>query len=85
MKRIRFSAAVSLDGYIAGPNGEADWIVPDPEWDFPALIAQFDTLLVGPPDVRDDGSREANDHAWHAHRRPVDHVAPSRLSGGDHR
>ncbi|MDP1569608.1 MAG: dihydrofolate reductase family protein [Vicinamibacterales bacterium] len=47
MKRIRFSAAVSLDGYIAGPNGEADWIVPDPERDFPTLIAQFDTLLVG--------------------------------------
>ena len=45
--RIRFSAAVSLDGYIAGPNGEADWIVADPEMDFPALMAQFDTLLVG--------------------------------------
>src|SRR5512135_3489668 len=45
--RIRFSAAVSLDGYIAGPNGEADWIVPDPETDFVALMAQFDTLLVG--------------------------------------
>ena len=45
--RIRFIAAVSLDGYIAGPNGEADWIVPDPETDFLALMAQFDTLLVG--------------------------------------
>lgn len=45
--RIRFIAAVSLDGYLAGPNGEADWIVPDPETDFPALMAQFDTLLVG--------------------------------------
>lgn len=45
--RIRFSAAVSLDGYIAGPNGEADWIVPDPDMDFSALMAQFDTLLVG--------------------------------------
>jgi dihydrofolate reductase len=47
MKRIRFSGAVSLDGYIAGPNGESDWIVPDPEMDFGALMAQFDTLLVG--------------------------------------
>ena len=45
--RIRFSAAMSLDGYIAGPNGEADWIVPDPETDFLALMGQFDTLLVG--------------------------------------
>ena len=47
MRRIRFSAAVSLDGFIAGPNGEADWIVPDPDMDFGALAAQFDILLVG--------------------------------------
>ena len=45
--RIRFIAAISLDGYIAGPNGEADWIVPDPETNFLSLMAQFDTLLVG--------------------------------------
>lgn len=47
MRKIRYSVAMSLDGYIAGPNGEADWIVPDPETDFLALMAQFDTLLVG--------------------------------------
>ena len=47
MGRIRFSAAVSLDGFIAGPNGEADWIVPDPEMDFTVLAAQFEVLLVG--------------------------------------
>jgi dihydrofolate reductase len=38
---------MSLDGYIAGPQGEFDWIVRDPEIDFGALFAQFDTLLVG--------------------------------------
>jgi len=38
---------MSLDGYIAGPNGEADWIVEDPEVDFAALWAQFDTGLMG--------------------------------------
>jgi dihydrofolate reductase len=47
MGRIRFSTAVSLDGFIAGPDGEADWIVPDPEVDFAALAAEFETLLVG--------------------------------------
>ncbi len=26
MRKIRYSVAMSLDGYIAGPNGEADWI-----------------------------------------------------------
>jgi dihydrofolate reductase len=47
MRRIRYSVAMSLDGYIAGPNGEADWIIMDPEIDFTALFNQFDTLLMG--------------------------------------
>jgi dihydrofolate reductase len=47
MRIIRYGVAMSLDGYIAGPNGEADWIVPDPEVDFAAIWAQFDTGLMG--------------------------------------
>jgi dihydrofolate reductase len=38
---------MSLDGYIAGPNGDFDWIIVDPDIDFVALFAQFDTLLMG--------------------------------------
>lgn len=47
MKRIRYSVAVSLDGYIAGPNGESDWIPVDPDIDFRQIFEQFDTLLMG--------------------------------------
>src|SRR5256885_7919757 len=47
MRRIRYAVAMSLDGYIAGPNGEADWIIMDPDIDFRALFAQFDTFLIG--------------------------------------
>ena len=47
MRRIRYSAAMSLDGYIAGPKGEADWIIMDPEIDFTGLFEQFDTFLLG--------------------------------------
>lgn len=47
MRRVRYSVAMSLDGYIAGPNGESDWIVIDPEIDFNALFAGFDTILLG--------------------------------------
>jgi dihydrofolate reductase len=47
MRRLRYQVAVSLDGYIAGPNGESDWIEADPDIDFVALFAQFDTLLMG--------------------------------------
>jgi dihydrofolate reductase len=47
MRRICYAVAMSLDGYIAGPNGEADWIVSDPEIDFGATFARFDALLMG--------------------------------------
>jgi len=47
MRLVRYGGAMSLDGYIAGPNGEADWIVMDPEMDFSALMNRFDTFLIG--------------------------------------
>jgi hypothetical protein len=47
MRKIRYAVAMSLDGYIAGPNDEADWIPLDPEVNFGELWAQFDTLLMG--------------------------------------
>ena len=50
MRRIRYSVAMSLDGYIAGPNGEYDWIEFDPSTGaeyFKAFYAQFDTAIMG--------------------------------------
>ncbi|MDZ7637749.1 MAG: dihydrofolate reductase family protein [Bryobacterales bacterium] len=47
MRRIRYTVAASLDGYIAGPQGEVDWIVHNPEFGFNTLYAQFDTVLMG--------------------------------------
>lgn len=47
MRRLCFSAAMSLDGYIAGSGGAIDWITMDPELDFGALFARFDAVLVG--------------------------------------
>ena len=47
MRRIRYQVATSLDGYIAGPKGEADWITMDPDIDFRAHFAQFDAVLIG--------------------------------------
>ena len=47
MRRVRYSVAMSLDGYIAGPKGEIDWIVMDPDIDFGELMGAFDTILLG--------------------------------------
>jgi dihydrofolate reductase len=47
MSRIRYQVAMSLDGYIAGPKGEYDWIEVDADVDFGAIWAEFDTLLMG--------------------------------------
>ena len=38
---------MSLDGYIAGPKGEADWIPMDPEVNFVEIWSRFDILLMG--------------------------------------
>ena len=47
MSKVRYIVAMSLDGFIAGPNGEADWILMDSDINFAELWAQFDTLLMG--------------------------------------
>ncbi|HEX2249100.1 MAG TPA: dihydrofolate reductase family protein [Gemmatimonadales bacterium] len=46
-RRLRYQVAVSLDGFIAGPNGEYEWIVMDPSIDFAALFQEFDTAVMG--------------------------------------
>jgi dihydrofolate reductase len=39
---------ISIDGFFAGPNGEIDWFIPDPEVDKAAHQgAQADSVLMG--------------------------------------
>src|SRR5690606_30486507 len=47
MRRVRYQVACSLDGYIAGPNDETDWITGGDDIDFEELFSQFDTLVMG--------------------------------------
>jgi dihydrofolate reductase len=46
-RRIRYSVAMSLDGFIAGPQGEYDWIPDEPGIDWDAFMGRFDTVLMG--------------------------------------
>ena len=47
MRQLRYSVAASLDGFIAGPNGEFDWIPMDPEIDFAAMYDGYSALVMG--------------------------------------
>lgn len=47
MRRVRYSVAASLDGFIAGPAGEFDWIPIDPDIDFASLAASFGAVVMG--------------------------------------
>lgn len=46
-RRLRYQVAASLDGFIAGPNGEYDWIVMDPSIDFDQLYKEFEIVVMG--------------------------------------
>lgn len=46
-RRIRYSVAVSLDGFIATEDGGYDWIPVDEAIDFGAYLRKVDTLLMG--------------------------------------
>ena len=47
MRRVRYSVAMSLDGYIADLKGGYDWIVVDPEIDFGEMFKNYDAVLMG--------------------------------------
>ncbi len=47
MRKIVAGFAISLDGFIAGPDNEYDWIIIDKEIDFAEQMKRFDTYFLG--------------------------------------
>jgi dihydrofolate reductase len=49
MRKIILDLAVTLDGFIEGPNGEVDWCIMDAEMDdyFRKFADEIDTVLYG--------------------------------------
>lgn len=47
MKKIILDLAVTLDGFIEGPNGEIDWCIMDDDMDFDGFLSGIDTIFYG--------------------------------------
>lgn len=45
--KVILDLAISLDGYIEGPNGEIDWCIMDPEMNFSAFLKQVRLSYMG--------------------------------------
>lgn len=47
MSKILLNLAVSLDGFIEGPNGEFDWCLTDQDYGMTAFLERCDTIVFG--------------------------------------
>ena len=47
MRKVILNLAVSLDGFIEGPNGEIDWCIMDDVLNFDAFLSGIDTMFYG--------------------------------------
>lgn len=47
MRKLILSVAVSLDGFIEGPNGEYDWCFTDQDYGLSDFFKRIDTLFIG--------------------------------------
>lgn len=47
MRKVILNLAVTLDGFIEGPNGEVDWCIMDEDMDFGTFLAGIDSIFYG--------------------------------------
>ncbi|MCE7044430.1 dihydrofolate reductase family protein [Dyadobacter sp. CY312] len=69
MKRIVLNLAVTLDGFIEGPNGEIDWCIMEEDMNFGAFIESVDTMFYGRVSYDAWGNYHPEDHADSAEKK----------------
>ena len=47
MRKVILGVAVSLDGFIEGPNGEYDWCFTDQDYGLSGFMKRVDTVFIG--------------------------------------
>lgn len=72
-KSVILDLAITLDGFIEGPNGEIDWCIMDPEMDFPQFLSRIDTIFYGRKSydlwgnyVVENGANDSEKELWSA-------------------
>ncbi|MBI2145334.1 dihydrofolate reductase family protein [Candidatus Woesearchaeota archaeon] len=47
MRKVNLFIACSLDGYIAGPKGEIDWLFSDGDYGYSKFYKSVDAIIMG--------------------------------------
>ncbi len=47
MRNVILNLAITVDGYIAGPNGEYDWCFTDADYGMTKFLKSIDAILMG--------------------------------------
>jgi dihydrofolate reductase len=63
MRKVILDLAVTLDGFIEGPNGEIDWCIMDDDMDFDGFLASIDTIFYGRTSYDAWGNYQPDDNA----------------------
>jgi dihydrofolate reductase len=85
MAKVLYSVQMSLDGYIAGPDGDMSWLTPHlgPNPTADALVDRIGAMLVGNRTFGGDDPNKGTDKegamsgAWHGPQFVVTHEPPA--------
>lgn len=77
MRKLKLQVQMTLDGYIAGPNGEMDWMT----WDWDEALKQYVTELTEPVDCIVLGRRLAQGFVPHWAAVAADPAHPEYSAG----
>ena len=47
MRKLILGVAITLDGYIEGPNGEFDWCMTDQDYGMSSFFKRVDSMFIG--------------------------------------
>src|SRR6478736_6169704 len=64
MRKVILGVAVSLDGFIEGPNGEYDWCFTDQDYGLSEFFKQIDTIFMGRKSYELSLTLPAEENQW---------------------